>query len=362
MNPKTLNISIIGLGLIGGSIAKALKNNNSSYSISAYDKHEVLEQAKSKNVIDTILNNPEEAISADIIFICLPLNLSIEIFKELSPKISSKTIISDVSGVKLVFQKEWEKINSSGTYIGGHPMTGKEKGGYENSDPLLFENSVYIVTQDLSQNNKLENFKNVLGILGANILCIPAKQHDVIAASVSHLPQLLSVALVNTASLKTDNYNFLDLAAGGFRDMTRIASSDFNIWESVINQNQNQILTAIEKLSYELGKVKDWVATNNSIELQKYFSEASKNRNEIPKNTKGFLTPVFDIFVFVKDEPGVISKISSILFDNKINIKDIELLKIREGDGGTFRLSFESEETAISAKTIISELGYALKD
>ncbi|MEE9432111.1 MAG: prephenate dehydrogenase/arogenate dehydrogenase family protein, partial [Melioribacteraceae bacterium] len=356
--------------LIGGSIAKALKNSDFPYTITAYDKPEVLAKAKYENVIDEILANPKDTISADVIFICLPLNLSIEVFKELAPLISSNTILTDVSGVKLVFQKEWEKINSAGMYIGGHPMTGKEKGGYENSDPLLFENSVYIVTHDLSNTStpfsitdtRIEKFKNVLTKLGANILFIPAKQHDVIAASVSHLPQLLSVALVNTASLKTDEYNFLDLAAGGFRDMTRIASSNFNIWEDVINQNQNQILTAIEKYSYELEKIKNWVSTKNNVELEKYFIKASKHRNEIPKNTKGFLTPVFDIFVFVKDEPGVISKISSILFVNGINIKDIELLKIREGDGGTFRMSFETEKIAQEAKIIISELGFKTKD
>lgn len=362
MNQKKLNIAIIGLGLIGGSIAKTLKNSNDSFYISAYDKPEVLQKAKSENVIDTILNTPKNAITSDIIFICLPLDLSIEIFKEIAPLISSKTILTDVAGVKLVFQEEWESIKSKGTYIGGHPMTGKEKGGYDNSDPILFENSVYIVTKELTKNVKYSSFLNVLRLLRANILHIPPKQHDVIVASVSHLPQLLSVALVNTASLKTDEYNFLDLAAGGFRDMTRIASSNFNIWESVINQNQNQILTAIEKFTYEVDKVKKWIASNNTLELAKYFNEASKNRNEIPKNSKGFLTPVFDIFVFVKDEPGVISKISTILFSNEINIKDIELLKIREGDGGTFRLSFESKALAIKAKSIISNLGFVLKD
>ena len=236
-------------------------------------------------------------------------------------------------------------------------MTGKENGGYDNSDPLLFENSVYIVTEDLSLDRYL-SFRKVIELLGANILHIPPKQHDVIAASVSHLPQLLSVALVNTASLKTDQYNFLDLAAGGFRDMTRIASSDFTIWESVIERNRTQILTALEKLSFELNKIEKWISENKFPELGNYFAMASESRHEIPQNTKGFLTRVYDIFIFVKDEPGVISKISTKLFENNINIKDIELLKIREGSGGTFRLSFESLEIAENAKIILSDLGF----
>ena len=357
MKKPIKNISIIGLGLIGGSIAKALKSSKSNFFISGYDKQEVLQTAINENVIDKILNSPIETKESDLIFLCLPLAKNVEIFKQLAPLLQKDTILTDVSGVKLIFKKEWDKLNSNGIYIGGHPMTGKEVGGYVNSDPLLFENSVYIVTEDLTLEQH-SSFRKVIELLGANILHIPPKQHDVIAASVSHLPQLLSVALVNTASLKTDNYNFLDLAAGGFRDMTRIASSKFNIWESVINKNKNQILTAIEKFSFELDKINKWIAGNNFEQLANYFSEAAKNRDEIPQNTKGFITPVYDIFIFVKDEPGVISKISSKLFEAGINIKDIELLKIREGSGGTFRLAFESEKIAEQAKTILAGLGF----
>ena len=262
----------------------------------------------------------------------------------------------------MAFQKEWDSIDSKGIYIGGHPMTGKEQGGYENSDPLLFENSVYIVTEDLTKDKLYKDFRNIIEQLGANILQIPAKQHDVIAASVSHLPQLLAVTLVNTASLKTDEYNFLDLAAGGFRDLTRIASSDYNIWDEVIRQNKKQIITAIEEFSYELENVKKWISQDNTSKLSELFENARKSRDEIPKNSKGFLTPVHDVFIFVKDEPGVISKISTKLFEKNINIKDIELLKIREGNGGTFRISFESKAIAEKAKLLLTDLGFKFRD
>lgn len=362
MQIKIKNIAILGLGLIGGSIAKAIKNNSNNYFISAFDKKEVLAKALNENVIDKALDDPELGLNSELIFLCLPLNENLKIFKKLAPKLKPNSIISDVSGVKLIFQKEWEKIQSNGIYIGGHPMSGKETSGYEFSDPLLFENSVYIVTKNLAQEKDLSEFRKIIELLGANILHIPAKQHDVIAASVSHLPQLLSVALVNTASLKTENFNFLDLAAGGFRDMTRIASSDFNIWESVIDKNRNQILSALEKFSFELSKIQLWIENNKFDDLANYFETARKSRDEIPKNSKGFLHPIYDIFIFVKDEPGVISQISTILYKNNINIKDIELLKIREGSGGTFRLAFESKEIAEQAKNLISSLGFKFSE
>ena len=362
MTQNKINISIIGLGLIGGSIAKALKNSSQAIFISAYDKKEVLDKAVKEKVIDQKLKNPEQAINSDIIFLCLPLEANLKTFKKLAPKLNVNSILSDVSGIKLAFQKEWERIDSKGIYIGGHPMTGKEQGGYDNSDPLLFENSVYIVTEDLTKGKPYNNFRKIIEQLGSNILQIPAKQHDVIAASVSHLPQLLAVTLVNTASLKTNEYNFLDLAAGGFRDLTRIASSDYNIWDEVIHQNKKQIITAIEEFSYELENVKKWISQDNSTKLSELFEDARKSRDEIPKNSKGFLTPVHDVFIFVKDEPGVISNISTKLYQANINIKDIELLKIREGNGGTFRLSFATKKIAESAKLILSDLGFKFRE
>lgn len=354
-------IAIIGLGLIGGSIAKALKNSHSEFYISAYDLDDVITSALNEKVIDSQLNSIDEAVNFDLIILCLPVDLSLKVFEDIIPLLNENNILTDVCSVKNIFFEKWNMLNNGkGIYVGSHPMTGKEKSGYENSDPLLFENSVFIVTENLTGNSKLTEFRKVIETLGANILHIPAKQHDVIAASVSHLPQLLSVALVNTASLKTENYNFLDLAAGGFRDMTRIASSDYKIWEPIIENNKNQILTALDKFSYELNKVKLWVLANDSTHLSEYFESARQNRDEIPQNTKGFITPIYDIYIYVKDEPGVISKISAKLFEAEINIKDIELLKIRDGAGGTFRLSFESKEIAEKAKTIIGGLGFKL--
>lgn len=354
-------ISILGLGLIGGSIAKALRNSPLQLEISAFDKNDILETALNENVIQKKLADINEAADTDLIFLCLPVNDSLKAFEEIIHKLKQGTIITDVCGVKFPFEKIWNESKSKGIYIGGHPMAGKEKSGYKNSDPLLLENAVYILTEDLNANEDLKDFRKIIEALGSKILHVPAKQHDLIAASVSHLPQLLSVALVNTASLKTENYNFLDLAAGGFRDMTRIASSDFDIWEPVLEKNKYEILIAIEKFQYELERIKSNLKNNNLQEIKILFNDARNSRDEIPQNTKGFLSPLHDIFVFVSDKPGVLSKITTELFKNNINIKDIELLKIREGSGGTFRLSFESGADAVSANKILTSLGFIIK-
>ena len=354
------NISIIGLGLIGGSIAKALKNNSDQIVIKGFDKKEILKEALKDKSIDFALNKIDDAKDSDIVFLCLPTELSLQYFKLLAPIINDETILTDVCGIKGAFEDEWKKLKSKGSYIGGHPMTGKETSGYYSSDPLLFENSVYIISESAKSNKKLNEFLEVINLLGARIRFLDPYLHDKVISRVSHLPQLLSVALVNSVS-ENGNINYLDFAAGGFRDMTRIASSSFDIWESVLKLNKKDIIDSIDLLIKNLNQFEDQLKTGDLKSLETAFQKARTRRDEIPKNTKGFINPLVDIFIYVKDEPGVLSKLTTLLFNNNINIKDLELLKIREGTGGTFRISFESEEIALKAKEIMEKSGFVTK-
>lgn len=357
---STSKISIIGLGLIGGSIAKSLKNNDPALSISAYDIKEVLTSAKILKIIDEGLQNLKDSKSADIIFLCLPTDLSLKALTELAPLVNENTIITDVAGVKGVFEKKWKKLKSKGTYIGGHPMTGKEQGGFANSDPLLFENSTYILSDTYKDNS--QPLVELLKILGARIKFLNPKLHDKIVARVSHLPQLLAVNLVNSLPDQTKNINYLDFAAGGFRDMTRIASSNFDIWKPVIDLNKENIISSIKVIQKELVGLEKFIRKEDWKRLESLFENARLKRNEIPKNNKGFINPLYDIFVFVNDQPGVLSKLTTLLFNDGINIKDIELLKIREGTGGTFRISFDSEISSKKAQTLIEKSGFSVKN
>ena len=355
------NISIIGLGLIGGSIAKALKNSSASLFIRGFDKKEILEESLSDGSIDEALQSVDESKNSDIIFLSLPTELSLEYFIKLAPSINENTIITDVCGVKGIFETNWGKIKSKGFYVGGHPMTGKETGGYQSSDPLLFENSVYIISEAANKLNNLDEFLHVIKLLGARVRMLDPYLHDKVISRVSHLPQLISIALVNAAGENGNGINYLDFAAGGFRDMTRIASSNYEIWEAVLKLNKEEILNSIELLNKGLLKIEDLLKENNFNDLQMLFQKARIKRDEIPKNTKGFLNPLYDLFIYVKDEPGVLSNLTTLMYENKINIKDIELLKIREGTGGTFRVSFESKKIGLAAKKLIEGVGFTTK-
>jgi len=354
-------ISIIGLGLIGGSIAKALKKSEYDFEISAFDKEQTLSAAISDKVIDNSLKSVEDVAGSDLVFICLPVDLSLYTLEKLAPLLAENVIVTDVCGVKNIVFERWKEIGGKALYIGGHPMTGKEKGGYHNSDPLLFENSVYILNKNAETAPGAKDFIEIIKALGSRITFLEPSVHDKVVAFVSHVPQIVSVSLVNSTINKDESINFLDFAAGGFRDMTRIASSDYSIWQPVIQFNKQEILSALDNLSNEISKMRSRIAAGNNISLAESFESARMHRDEIPKNSKGFLSALYDIYVFVQDKPGEIARIANSLLENSINVKDIELLKIREGTGGSFRLSFESEKDADNAKSVIRNAGFEVE-
>lgn len=355
---RTNRLAIIGLGLIGASLAKSLKHISPSIHISAFDFPEILDIALADKTIDKKLDSIQAALDYEIIFLALPIDKSLEVFKTLSPLLKPHHIISDLCSVKGVFADEWRKMKSEGIYIGAHPMSGKEKSGYQNSDNLLFENSIYIISEHCKKYNALNGYIDLIKSTGARVTFLDPYLHDKIVAKVSHLPQLLSVLLVNQTAPTADGIQYTDFAAGGFRDMTRIASSDFKVWESVLKYNDKEILSAIDSFMNDLIKLKKNITDADSTSTGELFNIARTLRDETPINNKGFLDPLFDISVFLKDEPGMISKISTVLFENNINIKDIELLKIREGSGGNFKLYFESKSEANRARIILEGIGF----
>lgn len=236
-------------------------------------------------------------------------------------------------------------------------MAGGEGRGVRWADPFLFENAVYVFTPSRPlPSDAMKELGNTIERIGAKILFLSPSMHDRVAAAVSHLPQMLAVTLMNmVAGHQEDSPFFLKLAAGGFRDMTRIASSPYDMWESVIETNRPEILTFMDEFIRSLERMKQHMIDG---ELKKQFQESARHRLSIPKDTKGFLKPHHDLLVRVEDKPGIIASISGALAAEGINIKDIEILKVREGDAGTLRLSFESPDARRGAKASLEKIGF----
>ncbi len=189
-------IAIIGLGFDWWIICQSFKSMQiQNIHISGFDRDRSFKSSFLEKVIDSKLSDINEALFCEIIFLALPLESSLEIFKIISPQLTKNQIISDLCSVKGIFADEWKSISSNGTYIGAHPMTGKEKSGYENSDALLFENSVFIVCSENIQSNLFNDYLSLVRSTGARISLLDPYLHDKITSRVSHLPQLLSVLI-----------------------------------------------------------------------------------------------------------------------------------------------------------------------
>ncbi|MCY4171182.1 MAG: prephenate dehydrogenase/arogenate dehydrogenase family protein [Bacteroidetes bacterium] len=355
-------VAIIGIGVIGGSIALAWKERLPALHVIGYDKPQILEDARQRGIIDHQASSLSDAVShADVVFIAVPLDLTKHVMESIAPHLPLHTIVTDVGSVKQpVIENANRLLPESTCFIGGHPMTGSELSGLEGADAFLFENSLYILCPEESVDPKQYSMvEDLIEATGARVVSINAATHDKIVASVSHLPQLVATTLVNVASDQhLSDALTLQLAAGGFRDMTRIASSSFDMWASVLEQNSSEVEIALTSMIDHLDFIRHQLTQQGGIQtLRPIFERASAVREEIPRDFKGFLRPLCDVFVYAKDQPGVLAHITGTLFSQDISIKDIELLKIREGTGGAFRISLEDEQSADAAVNALNSHG-----
>ncbi len=359
------NITIVGVGLVGGSLARAWKKHRlGKISITGVDRPEVLGKAVALGVLDHAVSDLHEGVrDADLVVLSTPLTQILSLLDEAGPSLKNGAVVTDVGSVKAaITQYAATSLRDDVLFVGGHPMAGAEHAGVEYSDPFLFENASYAICppSDKHEDPRLGELIDLIEITGARPLRIDPVVHDHIAAFVSHLPQLLAVALTNLAADRNDvDSNYLRLAAGGFRDMTRIASSDFDMWRDILAANQGPVLDALAALAASIQGVRNRMIEEDTEEIARLFERARHTRETIPKDSKGFIRPLADLYVHADDRPGWIASVATLLSEAGINIKDMELLKVREGTGGTFRLSFEDHPTATRASELLEKNGFS---
>lgn len=359
---KRINITIIGTGVIGGSLGLAIKQSIPGAAVTGFDEPKQLAAALRREAVDFGSASIASAVhDADIIFLCTPVRSILEVMPAVSQHCRPNAIITDVGSTKhLIVRAAKNFFVRNGIFVGGHPMAGSEGKGIEHADPLLFQNATYVLCAGPSIRKKIAPLTSILHSIGARILFLDAQKHDTVAAAISHLPQLIAVAMMNLAGRKNKAHPaFLQLAAGGFRDITRIASSPYGMWRDILESNAADIGIIIKEFSAVLSSFeKDLRTPAGRKSFEGRFTDAKALRDAIPKNSKGFLHPLYEVYVSAPDEPGVLSSMTAALSRVKINIKDIELLKIRDGRGGTFRLSFETKKEAERAGATLLRKGF----
>lgn len=354
-----MNITIIGLGVIGGSLGLAIKQTNPRVVITGAGKQQHIDAALERGAIDYgALSIPAAVHDADIVFICTPVFTILFLLPEIVKNMKPSAIVTDVGSTKLEITTAAKKIfRTKGIFVGGHPMAGSEGKGIDFADPFMFQNATYVLCVERHHIKKISPLTSLLSSIGARVRFLSAKEHDTVAAAISHLPQLVAVAMMNLAGKKSKkNPAFLQLAAGGFRDITRIASSPYEMWKDILSTNSNEIRSVLQEFSAALNVFeKNLRYPKTRQRFARQFTTAKKLRDAIPKNSKGFLHPLYEVYVSVEDKPGVLARLTTALYNAQINIKDIELLKIRDGRGGTFGVSFRSKADADEAGRVLKK-------
>ena len=354
------HITIIGVGLIGGSLALAIKHRFPAVRILGVDKPQILKRALDRKVVDTAERSVERAVrSADLVIIAAPVFAIAKLLPIVARNILPHAIVTDTGSVKGSIVEQAQKLFPGGNFIGGHPMAGSEFSGIDAAHPLLFQNAIYILTPTRATDKKsLRTIAKFFNSLDARVFTIDPATHDSIVAAVSHLPQLAAVALMNTVGKHHPNSpDHLSLAAGGFRDMTRIASSRFSMWKDILSANRKEVNKALRLFINQL-EVLAAAVNSHPSRLSAEFTTSRRLRMHIPQSMKGFISPLVDLSVFVEDKPGELARLTSSLSKQEINIKDMELIKVREGRGGTFRLSFENRNVSHEAARILQRSGF----
>ncbi len=267
-------IGIVGLGLIGGSLGLALKESMKDINIVGYDKNRShCERAKELKIVDDFVTF-EELKTSDIIILAIPVEGIIKTLFELKDISADSTIIDLGSTKEKIIQNIPESIKSN--FIAAHPMAGTEKFGPSAAFSNLFNEKIIVLCQTKENLKRhVQRAVDLFKSIGMKIVYMDAKEHDRHAAYISHLPHAISYALANSVLKQEDPKNVLTLAAGGFKDMSRIAKSSPNMWSDIFKQNKDNLLDSIKSFEDELKFAKKLIENDQYEKLKEWMQEAT---------------------------------------------------------------------------------------
>ena len=277
-------MTIIGVGLLGASLAKACKERGLVEEVAGYGRNrENLEKARALKIIDHCPADLAEAVKdADLIVLCTPVTTIIPLIQNMIARIRPGALITDVGSVKEPIVKEAEKLVPKGVFfVGSHPIAGGENSGLEASTANLYHGAKCIVTPtDKTNNSALEKISALWQAVGMQIINLSAEEHDFVFGAVSHLPHIVVYALMNTlGSLRTqDNREVTAFSGAGLKDITRIASSDPVMWRDICLSNRNHSLDLIDRFQNKLDEIRSTIEKGDGQALKEEFIAANKYR------------------------------------------------------------------------------------
>ena len=355
-------IGFVGLGLIGGSVAKSIKRVHPEITIVGYNRNqEVLKSAVSDGVVDIKSDDSLEAFrECDLIFLCVPVVTALDFMDRLRHIKKEGAILTDVGSVKTGIHKYVEEEGLTDCFIGGHPMAGSEKTGYANSSDRLIENAWYILTPagDVDVHT-ISDLSTLISSTGALPLVMTYEEHDHVTAAISHLPHVISASLVNLVHDQDGPEHYMKLiAAGGFRDITRISSSSPQMWQEICLDNPDNICSMMDAYISKLIDYRLDIRNENAEELLNIFTQCKDYRDSFDTEPKGSLPGEHRIYVDIADEPGAIAQIATMLAMHNISIKNIGIVHNREFEQGVLRIVFYEKDAKESGVRVLEDRNY----
>lgn len=363
---NTVSCGFIGLGLIGGSIARALKEKRKQVTIYAYDTNcDTLLQAQKDGIADVICETPGDAFAGcDILFLCAPVSDNTENLRRLARVLPKDCILTDVGSVKTGIHEQIAALGLEHMFIGGHPMAGSERYGYANSRAQLLENAYYILTPTKSvPPEKVDFYQKLVSDIGAIPLILSSDTHDYVTAAISHLPHVIAASLVNLVQdCDSEDGIMKMIAAGGFKDITRIASSSCAMWQQICLTNGENIDALLTAYIESLQSIQKEIRESASSRIYDFFDRARIYRDSFINASSGPIKKSYAVSIEIADEPGALASIATILALNNISIKNIGILHNREQTDGVLGIEFYSPESIEEARRILTPKGYVVHE
>lgn len=352
----------IGLGLIGGSIAHAIRQYHPETKIIAYDPDKnALDMAKQRGVISECASAIDESFhSCDCIFLCAPVSDNAHNLAAIKKIMSPTCLLTDVGSVKTDIHKHVCRENLCEHFIGGHPMTGSERIGFINAKALLLQNAYYILTPEPSVSPDLAaSFYHYIASLGALPLQMSYEEHDYVTAAISHLPHIVSASLVNLVAQSDSEEEIMKtIAAGGFKDITRISSSSPVMWQQICLTNKEPIIQLLSRYIESLSQIRQQIQEASGQEIYHFFESARNYRDSFAESSAGPIKKSYMIRIDIDDKPGELATVATLLAANNISIKNIGITHNREQTDGVLQIELYHSQSIQRAVELLKNKGY----
>jgi prephenate dehydrogenase len=360
-------VAIIGVGLIGGSLGLAWRRVQAAARVIGVERDPAQgTAARELGAVDELKELPEAVAAADIVVVATPIDQIAGVLREVARAARPGLVVTDTGSTKVQIHQAARaaELPLGVVFLGGHPLAGSEASGVRAADPYLFENAFYIITaEEEAPAHAVARLLELVRWTGAVPHRMNPAEHDRLVAAVSHLPHAAAAALVNAAvRVAGDDSAFLRFAAGGFRDTTRVAGSEPRLWREILLSNAGEVLAALAAFSDELAQVRRVLAEGDGEALEFWLARAREDRRTLPRHRRGLLAPVWELVVQVEDKPGAIAAVAQVLAEGQVNLREIEILHLREGEGGSLLLGVDSGEALEQSLQLLRAAGFTARE